>query len=199
LDGDAVVAERLGDSEETARDLAAFLTALQRLPSPDSFAPGPHPELRRRTLAAKDDRVRASIAAVATVFDADALTRVWERALAAPVWAGEPVWCHGDFHVGNLLGQGERVTAVLDFGGLGYGDPACDLDIAFTLMTERTRAVFRSALGLDEAAWVRGLGWALAGGVTAYAAYAATEPRVVAQTRRQIAEVLAEDATLYLR
>ena len=108
--------ERLADSETTARDLAAFLTALQRLPSPDSFAPGPHPELRRRTLAAKDDRVRASIAAVAAVFDADALTRVWERALAAPAWAGEPVWCYGDFHVGNLLMKRGRVTAVLDFG-----------------------------------------------------------------------------------
>jgi aminoglycoside phosphotransferase (APT) family kinase protein len=199
LPGDAVVGERLCDSEETARDLAAFLVTLQRLPSPDSFAPGPHPELRRRTLAAKDNRVRASIAAVADVFDAEALIRVWERALFAPVWSGEPVWCHGDFHVGNLLMQGDRVTAVLDFGGLGYGDPACDLDIAFTLMTERTRAVFRAALGLDEAAWVRGRGWALAGGVTAYAAYAANEPRVAAQTRRQIAEALAEDTALYLR
>jgi len=66
-------------------------------------------------------------------------------------------------------------------------------------MTKRTRAVFRAALGLDEAAWVRGRGWALAGGVTAYAAYAAIEPRVAAQTRRQIAEVIAEDTTLYLR
>jgi hypothetical protein len=38
------------------------------------------------------------------------------------------------------------------------------------------------------------LGWSLAGGVTAYAAYAATEPRVAVQTHRQITEVLAEDA-----
>lgn len=196
LDGEVVVPERLADSETTAGDLAAFLTALMRLPSPDSFAVGPHPELRRRTLAAKDARVRASIAAVAAVFDADALTRIWERALAAPAWGGNPVWCHGDFHVGNLLMKRGRVTAVLDFGGLGYGDPACDLDIAFTLMTVRTRAVFRAALGLDDAAWIRGRGWALAGGVTAYAAYAATEPRVAAQTRRQLIEVLAEDAAL---
>jgi aminoglycoside phosphotransferase (APT) family kinase protein len=194
LDGETVVPERLADSEKAARDLAAFLTALQRIPPPESFAPGPHPELHRRTLAARDDQVRSSIAAVSAVFDADALTRVWERALAAPAWAGKPVWCHGDFHVGNLLMTHRRVTAVLDFGGLGYGDPACDLDIAFTLMMPRTRAVFRAALGLDNAAWVRGRGYALAGGVTAYAAYAATEPRVAAQTRRQITELLAEDS-----
>lgn len=199
LDGETVVPERLADSERTAGDLAAFLTALQRLPPPDSFAPGPHPELRRRTLAAKDDGVRRSIAAVSAVFDADALTRVWDRALDAPDWAGKPVWCHGDFHVGNLLMKHGRVTAVLDFGGLGYGDPACDLDIAFTLMTPSTRGVFRGALGLDDAAWARGRGWALAGGVTAYAAYAATEPRVATQTRRQITEILAEDSALDAR
>ncbi len=196
LDGETVVPQRLAESETASRDLAAFLTALQQLPSPGSFTPGPHPELRRRTLAARDDRVRASIAAVASVFDVDALTRVWDRALAAPAWAGTPVWCHGDFHVGNLLMQHGRVTAVLDFGGLGYGDPACDLDIAYTLMTAGTRNVFRDALGLDVAAWLRGRGWALAGGVTAYAAYGATEPRVAAQTHRQITEVVAEDAAL---
>jgi aminoglycoside phosphotransferase (APT) family kinase protein len=186
----------LADPEATARDLADFLSTLQRLPEPKSFASGPHPELHRRTLAAKDDQVRASIAAVARIFDADSLTRIWERAVAAPPWAAEPVWCHGDFHVGNLLMSRGRVTAVLDFGGLGYGDPACDLDVAFTMMTARTRAVFRAALGLDEAAWIRGRGWALAGGVTAYAAYAATVPRVAAQTHRQITEVLAEDSAL---
>lgn len=199
LDGETVAHEGLADPEATARDLAIFLAALQRLPAPDSFAPGPHPELHRRTLAAKDGQVRRSIEAVSAVFDADALTRVWERALAAPAWLGKPVWCHGDFHVGNLLMKHGRVTAVLDFGGLGYGDPACDLDIAFTLMTPRTRAIFRAALGLNDAAWARGRGWALAGGVTAYAAYAATEPRVATQTRRQITEILAEDSALYAR
>jgi aminoglycoside phosphotransferase (APT) family kinase protein len=28
-----------------------------------------------------------------------------------------------------------RLSAVIDFGGLGIGDPACDLTIAFTLMS----------------------------------------------------------------
>jgi aminoglycoside phosphotransferase (APT) family kinase protein len=196
LDGEPVAAHGLTDELATARDLAGFLTALHRLPPPDTFTAGPHPELRRRTLAARDDGVRTSIAALAEVFDADALTQVWERALDATAWTGQPVWCHGDFHVGNLLMRQGHVTAVLDFGGLGYGDPACDLDIAYTLMTAETRPVFRAALGLDDATWIRGRGWSLAGGVTAYAAYAATHPRVAAQTRRQITEVLAENAAL---
>jgi hypothetical protein len=74
-------------------------------------------------------------------------------------------------------------------------DPACDLDIAYTLMTPRTRAVFRAALDLDDDAWARGRGWSLAGEVNAHAAYAASRPSVAAQTRRQIAAVLAESAT----
>ena len=86
------------------------------------------------------------------------------------------------------------MTAVIDFGGFGRGDPACDLDIAYTLMNPGTRAGFRSALGLDDAAWDRGRGWSLAGGVKAHAAYAATEPRIAAQTRRQITAVLNEAA-----
>jgi aminoglycoside phosphotransferase (APT) family kinase protein len=193
LDGEPVAADQLADSAGAAEDLAAFLKAMWRLPAATSFTPGPHPELQRQTLASKDQRVRAAIAAVAPDFDAAALTRAWERALAAPDWSGEPRWCHGDFHVGNLLMRNGRISAVLDFGGLGYGDPACDLDIAYTLMTARTRAVLRAALDLDAAAWDRGRGWALAGGVNAYAAYAATEPRVAAQTRRQLTEVLAEE------
>ena len=184
------------NSEATALELAGFLRTLQQLPAPSTFAAGPHPELRRGSLRDKDDRVRTAIAAVASSFDADALVRAWERALAAPDWTGDPVWCHGDFHLGNLLSRDGRVSAVLDFGGLGYGDPACDLDVAYTLMTAPTRAVFRGALDLDEAAWTRGRGFALAGGVSAFAAYAATEPRVAAQTTHQLTEVLAEEAVM---
>ncbi|HEY2794557.1 MAG TPA: aminoglycoside phosphotransferase family protein [Micromonosporaceae bacterium] len=195
LDGEPVAADRLADSTSAAEDLATFLTSLWRLPAATSFAPGPHPELQRRPLASKDEAVRAAITAVASDFDAVALTRVWERALAAPAWDREPVWCHGDFHVGNLLMRDDRISAVLDFGGLGYGDPACDLDIAYTLMTPRTRAIFRAALDLDAAAWDRGRGWALAGGVNAHAAYAATEPRVAEQTRRQLTAILAEEVS----
>jgi aminoglycoside phosphotransferase (APT) family kinase protein len=192
LGGSPVAVDQFADSDTAAADLAAFLTSLQHLPAPDSFTSGPHPELGRRTLAAKDAEVRTSIAAIASEFDAAALSRLWDRALAAPAWSARPVWCHGDFHVGNVLAEHGRITAVLDFGGLGWGDPACDLDIAYTLMTPRTRAVFRAALDLDDDAWTRGRGWSLAGGVNAYAGYAASEPRVAAQARRQITAILAE-------
>ncbi|MFM9587423.1 phosphotransferase, partial [Streptomyces caniscabiei] len=82
-------------------------------------------------------------------------------------------------------------SAAIDFGELGIGDPARDLIIAFTLMSAAPRAAFRTALGVDDATWTRGRGWALATGLNAYTAYAADDPRVAAQTTRQITQALA--------
>ncbi|GAB2576482.1 hypothetical protein Aab01nite_12980 [Paractinoplanes abujensis] len=173
------------DSVGNAVVLADFLTALQTAPVTGSAL------VTGERLAARDDDTRAAIAQVAGKFDAGALTAVWEAALDAPAWDRPPVWFHGDFHQGNLLGDGGRVTTVIDFGGLGRGDPARDLMMPFTLMSERTRPVFRERLGVDDATWARGRGWALAAGLNAYCSYAGTVPRVAAATTRQITEVLA--------
>lgn len=57
-------------------------------------------------------------------------------------------------------------------------------------MSAGSRAVFRAALGVDDATWARGRGWALATGLNAHTSYAAANPRVAAQTTRQITEAL---------
>ena len=92
----------------------------------------------------------------------------------------------------NLLTVDGRLSAVIDFERLGIGDPACDLMIAFTLMSARSRAAFRETLDIDDATWARGRGWALTGGIVAYASYAAVSPRIAAQTTRQITAALAD-------
>ncbi|PRX97690.1 aminoglycoside phosphotransferase family protein [Allonocardiopsis opalescens] len=188
LDGEVATVQALADSTAAAVELAEFLAALQR------FTPGVPPAgdgLTHPPLAARDRATRAAIAALAGVFDAAAMTRLWDAALSAPGWDRPEVWFHGDFHTGNLLTIDGRLSAVIDFGGLGIGDPACDLTIAFTLMSPSSRAAFRTALGTDDATWTRGRGWALATGLNAYTAYAATDPRIAAQTTRQITEALA--------
>lgn len=101
-----------------------------------------------------------------------------------------PAWFHGDFHTGNLLTVDGRLSAVIDFGGLGIGNPASDLTIAFTLMSAGSRAAFRATPGVDDATWARGRGWALATGLNAYTSYAAVNPRAAAQTTRQIIQAL---------
>lgn len=190
LDGEVATVEALGGSPVAAIQLGEFLTALHQ------FAPAEMPALAAREdlqvppLAQRDRAARAAIAAVDGVFDATAMTRVWDQALSAPGWGRPPVWVHGDFHTGNLLTLDGRLSAVIDFGGLAIGDPACDLTVAFTLMSAKSRAAFRSTLDTDDSTWARGRGWGLATGLNAYASYAAVNSRVAAQTTRQITEAL---------
>jgi aminoglycoside phosphotransferase (APT) family kinase protein len=191
LEGETPTAGSLADLERTAVELAGFLTALQQLAVPDTLTSGSPGELTHGSLLSRDRATRAAIAAVEGTFDAGALLAVWEAALQAPAWGRPPVWFHGDMHPGNLLAVGGRVSAVIDFGGLGVGDPACDLVIGWTLLTDQTRPVFRAALGCDDATWVRGRGWALTTGLNAYTAYAATNPHVAENTGHQLTQVLA--------
>ncbi|MFE5919203.1 aminoglycoside phosphotransferase family protein [Streptomyces sp. NPDC056468] len=190
LDGEVATVDALGDSSRAAVELAQFLGALQRFAPEDIPAENSRDDLTGRPLSDRDRATRVAIAEVDGVFDATAMTELWNAALSAPGWDHSPVWFHGDFHTGNLLTSGGRLSAVIDFGGLGTGDPACDLMIAFTLMSADSRAAFRDALGVDDAAWMRGRGWALATGLNAYASYAAVNPRVAAQTTRQITQAL---------
>ncbi|MEU6285967.1 aminoglycoside phosphotransferase family protein [Streptomyces sp. NPDC046988] len=190
LDGEVATVDALGDSPGAAVDLARFLVALQGV-APEGFTGGSAGDaLAGRPLSDRDRATRVAIAEVDGVFDATAMTELWNAALSAPGWDRSPVWFHGDFHTGNLLARDGRLSAVIDFGGLGVGDPACDLMIAFTLMSADSRAAFRDALGVDDATWLRGRGWALATGLNAYTYYAAVNPRVAAQTTRQITQAL---------
>ncbi|MFE0808560.1 aminoglycoside phosphotransferase family protein [Streptomyces sp. NPDC058794] len=190
LNGEAATVRTLGDSCEAAVELAGFLSALQRFAPGETASLGARRDLTGSPLAARDRATRAAIARVDGVFDAAAMTGLWDAALSAPDWDRPPVWFHGDFHTGNLLTADGRLSAVIDFGELGIGDPARDLTIAFTLMSAAPRAAFRAALGVDDATWTRGRGWALATGLNAYTAYAAVSPRVAAQTTRQITQAL---------
>ncbi len=184
LDGEVATVETLSGSHEAATTLAEFLTALHR------FDAEATEDLTGRPLADRDTATRSAIAKVGDAFDTATMTELWDTAIAAPEWDGPPTWFHGDFHTGNLLTTNGRLSAVIDFGELGTGDPACDLTIAFTLMSADTRATFRTALGVDDATWTRGRGWALATGLNAYISHAAVNPRMAAQTTRQITHAL---------
>jgi aminoglycoside phosphotransferase (APT) family kinase protein len=190
LEGEVATVEALAGSSAAAVGLAEFLLALQRSTPDDIQGAKSRAELTAGPLAGRDRATRAAIVDVGGAFDGTAMTELWNAALSAPEWDRAPVWFHGDFHTGNLLTVDGRLSAVIDFGGLGIGDPACDLTIAFTLMSAGSRAAFRAALGVDDATWTRGRGWALATGLNAYTHYAAVNPRVATQTTRQITEAL---------
>lgn len=94
---------------------------------------------------------------------------LWRDALAAPAPPGPALWLHGDPHPANLVTRDGRLTALLDFGDLTAGDPACDLATAWLTFDAAGRAAFRArsdaladAAGPpDPGRWRRAAGWAL--------------------------------------
>jgi aminoglycoside phosphotransferase (APT) family kinase protein len=192
LEGETATLERLADPRRAATELAQFVTALQRIDPAGGPPPGPHNSGRGVPLAARDSPTRAAIAALQGLIDAGAAIAAWESALQAPAWPGPPVWIHGDLQSGNLLAVQGRLTAVIDFGCLGVGDPACDLIVAWNLLSAGTRESFRAALSVDEATWARGRGWALSVGLIALPYYRSTNPVLAANARHTIDTVLAD-------
>jgi aminoglycoside phosphotransferase (APT) family kinase protein len=146
-----------------ARDLAGFVAAMRGL----SLPPGAPRAHRGGPVALLDAATRAAIEELRGIpkedVDCDAAAAVWEETLRVPDRDGTPVWLHADLMPGNLLvdAAGGRLHAVIDFGCLGVGDPACDLFPAWNLLPAEAREVFREALGVDDATWIRGRGRAL--------------------------------------
>src|SRR5207244_12497663 len=112
-------------------------------------------------LETKDEEIRGAINALRHELDAVTLTTAWEEAIESPPWDGPPVLVHGDLRDGNLLVRDGRLHAVIDFSCLGLGEPANDLDVAWDLFSGESRDAYRAALGVDEATWARGRGWAI--------------------------------------
>jgi aminoglycoside phosphotransferase (APT) family kinase protein len=192
LEGENATIERIADPRQAATELAQFIAALQRIDPTGGPPPGPHNFSRGVPLAMRDPLTRAAIANLHGTLDADAVTAAWEAALQAPAWRRPPVWIHGDLQSGNLLAVQGRLSAVVDFGGLGVGDPACDLIVAWNLLSAETRDVFRAALPVDDATWARGRGWALSVGLIALPYYQSTNPVLAGIARRAIDEALAD-------
>lgn len=196
LEGEQVTRERLTDLSQAARDLAGFILALRAIDPAGGPLYGSHNFGRGAPLATRDGDVRASLAALRAMlpddFDWDAAETAWAESLNAPVWDGAPLWIHGDLYGPNLLARDGRLSAVIDFGGLGVGDPACDLMVAWHLLDRGARAVFRAALDADDAMWARGRGWALSMALIALPYYLHTNPAMVAMSRYTIAQVLGD-------
>ena len=193
LEGENATVERITDLSQLATDLAQFVAALQRIDPTGGPSPGEHNFFRGAPLAGRDEATRAAIASLARAIDGGAVTAAWEAALRAPEWERPPVWVHGDLDLRNLLVERGRLRAVIDFGGLGVGDPACDVMVAWKVLSPDTRDIFRAELSVDEASWARGRGWALSQALIALAYYTLeTNPVLVREAQRWMAEVLAD-------
>lgn len=188
LEGANPVPGRLTDSALLATDLAAFVTTLRRIDS--SGGPASY---RSESLASRDADTRRALADVRDLVDEDAALLVWETALRAPEWSAAPVWIHSDLQPGNLLvSPAGRLSAVIDFGCAGLGDPAVDLLPAWYVLPPESRARFRAAADVEEATWTRGRGWALSVALMELSYYRHTNPVMVATAQHVLDEILRE-------
>lgn len=153
-------------ADEAATSLAEFLSALHR-PAPDGAPAG---RSRGGPLAERSAEFTERLAAAVEldlVADPDALRAVWDDAVAAPDWAGPPVWLHGDLHAANILTADGTFCGVIDFGDLCAGDPATDLAAVWALLPDGAVTTFHAAYrpgdqgGADRATLRRARGWAV--------------------------------------
>jgi aminoglycoside phosphotransferase (APT) family kinase protein len=159
IEGEPV--SRADDGVRLAREVAAFLSALQAIDTTGGPPPGAHNFNRgAHPVSVYGEEARRSIDALGSAIDGAAAHRLLDAA-AATRWNGAPVWVHGDIAAGNLLLRNGRLAAVIDFGCLAVGDPACDLVIAWLVFAGDSRAAFRAAVSADAGTWVRARAWAL--------------------------------------
>lgn len=190
VDGHAAEPHRL-DLPAAARDLAALVRALHAVPT--DGGPAKTGTDRGASLRRLDEPIRGVLRELRRELDVAAVARVWAEAVDAPGWAGDPVWIHGDLQPGNLIARDGRLTAVIDFGGLGVGDPAPDLAPAWNLFDPGSRGTFLDAVGYDDATTARARGWVLAPALNGLGYYRDTRPDLASAGRRQIEAVLTDD------
>ena len=180
--------DTLEDLEQAAVDLAGFVKALREIET--AGAHQRHPGGRGGPLFEGDEQVRRSILQLGDRIDGVAASRSWDESLSAAPWRGEEVWVHGDLLPGNLLVVDGHLSAVIDFGGLNVGDPACDLQPAWNIFAGDSRSRFRSELAADDDSWLRGRGWALYQAVSALGYYWDSNPGMVRQASSALEQIL---------
>jgi aminoglycoside phosphotransferase (APT) family kinase protein len=192
LDGKTATIAGISNPKQAAETLAQFIATLHKIDAPtEDLTPGQHNFFRGEPLILRDAETRAAISKLHGTIDTDAASKAWEAALATPEWSGHPVLIHGDLLPGNLLlDEQGKFSAVIDFGGLGVGDPAYDLITAWCLFSAKDRKFFRSLAMVDKETWKRGRGLALSIGLVALSYYKTTNPDFAAIAEHMIDEVL---------
>lgn len=148
----------IADLTQFVRDLGRFLIELQNIDSSGGPLASPHNFHRGDALAAYDAEVFQVIPKIKNKKQQQIAEQLWMDAHSSQ-WERTPGWIHGDLAVGNILVRNGQLTAVIDFGQLAIGDPACDLAITWNFFTGASRDVFKEVIAADKNTWVRALAW----------------------------------------
>ncbi|MBR9763161.1 MAG: aminoglycoside phosphotransferase family protein [Rhodobacteraceae bacterium] len=197
IEGAPVTAQTAPDALRLARDLVRFLRRLHAVRPPVGLPP-PLPGAvnfhRGGDLAVYDGETRAALRALKGRIDTDAGGALWQRALTARR-DRPPVFVHGDLTPENMLARDGRLVAVIDWGNLALGDPACDLAMCWSHFDGDARTAFRAGLELDAATWARARGWSFWKAAKVLAGQDGNQ-RDARKAQALIETLLAEDAAL---
>lgn len=184
---------------QLANDLAEVILALHAVAVPKGASLAPNLQnYRGQALEAYDEPMRRNIEQCRAIaglnLDLDAALDLWENTLewTSDYVAEETRWYHCDLVAENLLLTDDRLSGVLDFGGLAVGDPTIDLHGAWELFDPPARELFRAKVGATDAEWLRGRAWALAVALMTFPYYWNTLPSRVNDRLAMAQSVLAD-------
>lgn len=146
-----------GDLEWLATDLAEAVLAIGQLVD----MPAPRRESGQRggpigpVLEDLDGWLEDPQWCAADLIDVDAVRRIAAEAREVGDEPLAPRFVHGDLIPGNLLVDSGRLAAIIDWSCAAYADPAQDLAPAWSVLDERSRHIFRRAIDVDDATWIR--------------------------------------------
>lgn len=158
IEGDTVTHTNV-DKNQLAVDLAHFLHDLHKCDTQEGPQPGKHNFYRGGLLSVYHDETIQAIRNCVD-FDKDKCLSIWMKGINSE-YKDKPVWIHGDLEVGNILVRKSKLVAVIDFGNMAIGDPACDVVMAWTYFDQRSRKIFLNTLNLDTQTIDRARSWAL--------------------------------------
>lgn len=177
----------LADERETAVELAQFITELHNI-EPDTGTPvagrAPLPEL--------DEITVNTIAECKNDIDTNKALKIWKDLLYTEPWTGKSVLIHADLLKPNLIVSQGKLSAVIDFGSAGAGDPAFDVIPAWAVFTDRTRAMFKNLLNIDEPVWKRAKAYALHQALLIIPYYRETNPAFVNQAKDTVNNIISD-------
>jgi aminoglycoside phosphotransferase (APT) family kinase protein len=183
---------KLVDTSDNASALALFVKSLRSCDHSRGPKPGQHNFGRGGPLLDRDADTLRAIDGLADSSGRTRATGIWTAAVTSSSQNKAVSWLHGDLQPGNVILRNKALTGVIDFGGLGVGDPACDLLPCWTIFSEKTRRSFCDGLDVDDDSWIRGKGWALTTAIVAYQYYKGKNDLMERQSLRTLKSVLRE-------
>lgn len=190
IEGEAAGFDALANPIHAARDLAAFISALRGHDAMGGPRSAKDNNLRGEPLRFRDNQTRRAIANLAAETGIVRLLKIWDAALAAKPYTGPGLWIHSDLKEGNLLMRDGRLIAVIDFGMVAVGDPAVDLNPAWSFFDGPSRDVFLAEMKADADTLARAKGWAISAAATAWDYYRERNPILTRISQRTIATIL---------